>query len=148
MQGKVIAVCASAKKGVKKTPQPQGELVAEFGLRGDAHGGKWHRQISLLAVGSIEKMKALGINAAPGDFAENLTVSGISLPMLPVGTRLKIGHALVEITQIGKECHTHCEIFKTAGACVMPTEGVFAKVIDGGTVRPGDDVIIIEGDKK
>jgi MOSC domain-containing protein YiiM len=139
--GKIIAVCTSAKKGQRKKNIEQGELVAEHGLRDDAHAGPWHRQVSLLAMESIRKMQAAGLNVGPGDFAENLTTEGIDLPGLPLGTKLRIGsQALGEVTQIGKECHTRCAIFHQAGDCVMPKEGIFIRVLTGGVIRVGDEV--------
>ena len=134
----VIAVSVSEKKGERKTPVPSVELREQHGIVGDAHAGKWHRQVSLLASESIEKMQKLGLTVDAGDFAENITTAGIDLTQLEVGTRLEIGPALMEITQIGKECHTRCAIFYQAGDCVMPKEGVFAKVLIGGTVTAGD----------
>ena len=115
--------------------------MAEHGLQGDAHAGPWHRQVSLLAMESIQKMQAAGLKVGPGDFAENLTTEGIDLPSLPLGTKLRIGpQALGEVTQIGKECHTRCAIFHQAGDCVMPKEGIFIRVLTGGAVRVGDVV--------
>jgi MOSC domain-containing protein YiiM len=142
---KIIAVCTSKSKGERKTDVGQGELLKGFGLAGDAHGGDWHRQISLLAIESIEKMRAAGLDVGPGDFAENLTTQGINLYTLPIGTRLQVGaSALLEITQIGKECHDRCAIYEQAGDCVMPREGVFATVLEGGPVKTGDTVAVIE----
>ncbi len=139
--GKIIAVCTSPKKGQRKKNINQGELVAEHGLQDDAHAGPWHRQVSLLAMESIQKMQAAGLKVGPGDFAENLTTEGIELPSLPLGTRLRIGpQALGEVTQIGKECHTRCAIFHQAGDCVMPKEGIFIRVLTGGAVQVGDVV--------
>jgi MOSC domain-containing protein YiiM len=142
-RGKLIAVCASARPGTKKSPSGRGALVAGHGLAGDAHAGS-QRQVSLLAQESIAKMQAQGLSVGPGDFAENLTTAGVSLHTLPVGARLSVGgEALLEITQIGKRCHTDCEIKRLTGRCIMPTEGVFARVIVGGEVREGDDVEIL-----
>lgn len=138
--GKVIAVCTSEKKGEKKKPVPFVTLVPEHGVDRDAHAGPWHRQVSLLAVESIGKMKEKGLSVGPGDFAENITVEGIALVHLRVGDRLRSGEALLEITQIGKECHNRCAIFHQAGDCVMPKDGVFARVLHGGTLRAGDPV--------
>ena len=138
MPAKVIAVCISEKKGERKTPVASVELRENHGIVGDAHAGEWHRQVSLLAKESIEKMRAMGLDVDSGDFAENITTEGIELPALPVGTRLTVGETLLEVTQIGKECHTRCAIYHQAGDCVMPKEGIFAKVLTGGTVRPGD----------
>jgi MOSC domain-containing protein YiiM len=139
----VLAVCISENKGERKTPVEAVELRENHGIVGDAHAGEWHRQVSLLAQESIAKMRALGLDVDSGDFAENITTSGIELVPLPVGTRLQIGPALLEVTQIGKECHTRCAIFYQAGDCVMPKEGIFAKVITGGTVKPGDEIRVV-----
>ena len=140
MSAHIIAVCISKNKGERKTPMAEVELREEHGIIGDGHAGNWHRQVSLLAKESIDKMRALGLDVDNGDFAENLTTSGIDLPSLPIGTRLQIGETLLEITQIGKECHTRCAIFYQAGDCVMPKEGIFARVLRGGCLRPGDAV--------
>ena len=134
----VLAVCISENKGERKKPVEAVELRENHGIVGDAHAGEWHRQVSLLAQESIDKMRALGLDVNAGDFAENLTTSGIDLVSLPIGTRLQVGETLLEVTQIGKECHTRCAIFYQAGDCVMPKEGIFARVITGGTIRPGD----------
>lgn len=139
----VLAVCISENKGERKKPVAAVELRENHGIVGDAHAGDWHRQVSLLATESIAKMRAMGLDVDSGDFAENLTTSGIELVSLPVGTRLQIGPALLEVTQIGKECHTRCAIFYQAGDCVMPKEGIFARVITGGTIRPGDEIRVI-----
>ena len=136
--GKIVAVCVSGKKGEKKSPVPSVTLVSGHGVERDAHAGPGHRQVSLLAVESIAKMKAKGLSVGPGDFAENITVESIDLPNLHVGDRLRSGDVLLEITQIGKECHNRCAIYFQAGDCVMPKEGVFARVIRGGTLRAGD----------
>lgn len=129
---------------MRKTPIAVGELREDYGVVGDSHAGTG-RQVSLLAEASIEKMRAEGLTLRPGDFAENLTVSGMELHTLPVGSRLKVGEkVLLEITQIGKKCHSDCEIMRLAGRCVMPTEGVFAKVVTGGEVRAGDDIELEE----
>jgi MOSC domain-containing protein YiiM len=142
---KVIAVCRSEKRGMRKTPVPEGKFRKEFGMVGDAHADeKWHRQVSLLAQESVDKMRKLGCDVGPGDFAENLTTEGIVLVTLPIGTRLSAGkNVILEVTQIGKECHTRCAIFYQAGTCVMPTEGIFTRVIKGGTIIPGDSIQII-----
>ena len=138
----VIAVCSSDKKGVKKVDIKKGALKAGFGLVGDAHADSgWHRQVSLLAVESIQKMRELGYDVNPGDFAENITCQGLELTALPIGTRLNVGkEAVLEISQIGKECHTGCAIFKQTGKCIMPKEGVFARVIKSGEIKTGDDI--------
>jgi len=139
---RIIAVCRSDEKGTKKEPSDEGVLKEGFGLLGDAHAeSAGHRQVSLLATESIEKMRALGLDLRPGDFAENLTTEGIDLVSLAPGTRITIGdEVLLEISQIGKECHTGCAIFKQVGKCIMPQEGVFARVIRGGLVRVDDPV--------
>jgi MOSC domain-containing protein YiiM len=138
--GRVVAVCISENKGERKKPVDAVELRENHGIVGDAHAGDWHRQVSLLAAESIDKMRKLGLDVASGDFAENITTSGIELVTLPIGTRLQVGEALLEVTQIGKECHTRCAIYYQAGDCVMPKEGIFAKVITGGMIRSGDQV--------
>jgi len=144
MSARVVAVCISEKKGERKKPVESAVLREEHGIVGDAHAGDWHRQVSLLAHESIEKMQRMGLDVESGDFAENITTSGIELFSLPVGTRLRVGETLLKVTQIGKECHTRCVIFYQAGDCVMPKEGIFARVLKGGTVRPGDGVTITE----
>src|SRR5512138_3593950 len=140
--GKVLAVCISKEKGERKTPVAVVELRENHGIVGDAHAGEWHRQVSLLAMESIRKMQALGLSVDTGDFAENITTEGIELVSLPLGTRLAVGETVMEVTQIGKECHTRCAIYYQAGDCVMPKEGIFARVIRGGTVTPGDPVSV------
>lgn len=145
--GKIVAVCTSPGKGGRKKDVGQGVLVEDFGLQGDGHAGDGHRQISLLAMESIAKMLAKGLDVGPGDFAENFTTEGLDLCSLPIGSRLRLGaEALLEITQIGKVCHTRCEIYYQAGDCVMPREGVFARVLQGGPVANGDVVELLEGD--
>ena len=141
---RIIAVCRSEKKGTKKESVAEGVLKENHGLVGDAHADCCtHRQVSLLAIESINKMRSLGFDIGPGDFAENLTSEGIDLVFLPIGTRLSIGKEIVlEITQIGKECHTGCAILRQTGKCIMPKEGVFAKVIRGGLVKAGDQIRI------
>ncbi len=138
--GTVVAVCTSSEKGVRKNPVEAVSVVPEHGIEGDAHAGEWHRQVSLLAEESIEKMRALGLEISPGDFAENITTRGIELAELPLGTRLAVNTVKLEVTQIGKECHTGCEIRKLVGDCIMPREGIFARVISGGEIRPGDTI--------
>lgn len=139
---KIIAVCSSRKKGTRKTPVGEGIFKEQFGLVDDAHADCCtHRQVSLLATESIEKMRKLGLDVGPGDFAENLTTEGIDVVSLPIGTLVSAGkEAILEISQIGKECHTKCAIFKQVGQCIMPEEGVFARVIKGGVVRTGDEI--------
>lgn len=139
----VIAVCISENKGERKTPVAAAELRENHGFVGDAHAGEWHRQVSLLAQESIDKMRAMGLDVTAGDFAENITTSGIELVTLPIGTLLKVGGTLLEVTQIGKECHTRCAIYYQAGDCVMPKEGIFARVLNGGMVKPGDGVDLV-----
>ncbi|SHM45463.1 molybdenum cofactor synthesis domain-containing protein [Caldanaerovirga acetigignens] len=141
--GRIVAVSISEKKGEKKQNVRRARLIEDFGLEGDAHAGSWHRQVSLLAKESIEKMKKMGLAVGPGDFAENITTEGIDLGCLPVGTRLEIGDALLEVTQIGKECHSGCAIFKQVGQCIMPREGIFARVLRGGVVSEGDEIKVI-----
>ena len=136
--GHVIAVCRSTNKGEKKKPVPAVMLKANHGVEGDAHAGNGHRQVSLLAQESIGTIQDLGLAVSPGDFAENITTAGVDLAALAPGSRLRIGVALLEITQIGKECHSRCAIYEQVGDCVMPRDGVFARVISGGTVVPGD----------
>ena len=136
----VIAVCVSSAKGQRKTPAESVLVQENHGIAGDAHAGDWHRQISLLAQESIDKMRALGLDVTTGDFAENITTSGIDLVSLPIGSRLQVGQTVLEVTQIGKECHNRCAIYHQAGDCVMPKEGIFARVITGGTIRPVDSV--------
>jgi len=143
MIGKIVAVCISAAKGERKTPVEKVLLRENHGIVDDAHSGDWHRQISLLAKESIDKMRAMGLDVDNGDFAENLTTLGIDLPALPIGTQLQIGEVLLEVTQIGKECHTRCAIYHQAGDCVMPKEGIFARVLTGGEVTPGSPLQVV-----
>lgn len=146
IKGKIVAVCRSEKKGTIKKEIAEGLLIKDFGLERDAHSGKWLRQISLLGVESINKMKGKGFKIIYGDFAENLTVEGIVLYQLPLGTKLKVGeNVLLEVTQIGKECHHGCEIRKKIGDCVMPREGIFARVLEGGKVKAGDEIEVVSG---
>lgn len=144
MKAKVKAINISETKGVPKTEVASAEFLVDHGIEGDAHAGNWHRQISLLGDESIEKVRATGLVDLPnGRFAENLTTEGIVLYELPIGTKLKIGATVQEVTQIGKECHNGCEIKKLVGDCVMPREGIFTKVIQGGTVKTGDTIEIM-----
>jgi len=140
----VVAVCSSKQKGTKKEIVAEGILKEDYGLVGDAHADYCtHRQVSLLATESINKMRSLGFNVGPGDFAENLTTEGINLVSLPVSTRLSIGgQSILELTQVGKECHSGCAIYREIGKCIMPKEGIFAKVIRGGPIRAGDPIRI------
>jgi MOSC domain-containing protein YiiM len=142
---KVVAINISEKKGVSKTPIEFGEFVVDFGLKGDAHGGNWHRQVSLLAFESIDKMTQRGaVGLSEGIFAENITTEGLELYSIPIGTKLQINEVLLEMTQIGKECHQKCAIYNQLKDCIMPREGVFAKVLVGGIVKPGDEIVIVE----
>ncbi len=139
--GSVVAVSVSDRKGIRKSNVAEAVLVADHGVATDAHAGRWHRQVSLLASESIRKIRDKGLDVSPGDFAENITTEGFRPWELPLGCRLRIGaRALVEVTQIGKECHSRCAIFHQVGDCVMPREGIFVKVVEGGTVRPGDRI--------
>ena len=143
MSATVKAVCISIQKGTKKRPVPYAELIADYGIQGDAHAGFMHRQVSLLADESVDKMRPMMPQLAAGDFAENILTRGIELKTLPIGTVLRVGAATLEITQIGKECHSDCEIRRVTGKCVMPTEGVFAKVLEGGVISAGDIIEIL-----
>lgn len=145
LKGKVIAINISEKKGVPKKTIEQGMFRVDHGLEGDAHAGNWHRQVSLLGNESIEKMKAIGIEGlCTGKFAENITTEGIELWTLPIGTKIQIGETIQEVTQIGKECHTKCAIFHQVGNCVMPTEGIFTKVLKDGIIKAGDEIIVLK----
>jgi MOSC domain-containing protein YiiM len=144
-QGTVVSVNVAAEKGVRKAPCDKIELRAGHGVEGDGHAGPGHRQVSLLAVESIESMRTRGLEVGPGDFAENVTTEGIAVSELPLGTRLGLGGCLVEVTQIGKVCHDHCAIYRAAGDCVMPREGIFARVLKGGSLRRGDPLRVIAG---
>ena len=140
----IIAVCTSDRKGIQKTPVDSVTLKPDWGIEGDAHAGNWHRQISLLSHEKVEEFKARGGDVAQGAFGENLLVSGIELAKLPVGTRLRTGGALLEVTQIGKECHAHCAIYHQVGDCIMPREGIFARVLEGGEVAEGGVITVVE----
>lgn len=142
--GKVIAVCTSPAKGTQKQNIGEGVFIENFGIQGDAHAGKWHRQVSLLSYDKIEEFRARGAVVADGAFGENLVVEGIDFRVLPVGTRLHCADVILEMTQIGKECHHGCQIFQKMGDCIMPREGVFARVIRGGTIRVGDEMKVVE----
>jgi len=141
--GQLVAISISEKKGIRKSNVPSAHLVEGHGIEGDAHAGPWHRQVSLLARESIDKMTETGLDVGPGAFAENLTTSGIDLLKLKIGDRLRIGEAELEITQIGKECHNRCAIYDEAGDCVMPREGIFARVLRGAEIIVGDVVSTI-----
>ena len=141
---RVVSVNISEEKGTPKHPAESVTLKLRHGIVGDAHAGDWHRQISLLAEESVDKMRSLLPELQPGAFAENINTRGLDLKSLPIGTRLRLGETVVEVTQIGKECHNDCAIKKATGKCVMPTEGVFAVVVEEGIVRKGDSIEIIK----
>ena len=141
-EASVIAVCVSERKGTRKHPVEAIELLVGTGVAGDAHAGAWHRQVSLLPDEAVDELRGVLPSLAPGDFAENILTRGLDLKSLPVGTTLAAGTALLAVTQIGKKCHSDCEIHRITGKCVMPTDGVFAVVTRGGTVRPGDPIRI------
>lgn len=146
--GKIVAVCLSEKKGIQKRDIGAGRLIEHFGLEGDAHAGKWHRQVSLLARESADIMREKGLKIKDGDFGENIVTDGIDLKSLPIGTVLKIGSAVnLRVTQIGKLCHDRCAIYYTAGDCIMPREGIFAEVLTGGSIKAGDEIIALDADK-
>jgi MOSC domain-containing protein YiiM len=142
----ILAVCTSPKTGMRKKNVGLALFVQEFGIEGDAHGNcATHRQVSLLAMESIRKMQAMGLDVGPGDFAENLTTVGLDLLALPIGSKIRIGDSVeLEISQHGKECHTPCAIYHQAGTCVMPTEGIFGKVLSGGMVKVGDPISLLD----
>ncbi len=142
---KLVSIAISTKKGTRKKPVPTAQLVENHGIKGDAHAGTWHRQVSLLAMEDIHSMQAKGLDVDFGDFAENIATSGIDLPSQPIGSRLKLGDTVIlEITQIGKECHTKCAIYYQAGDCVMPKRGIFARVITGGKITCGEAIQVLE----
>lgn len=140
--GKVLAVCTSERRGIPKADAGSGYFSADWGLDGDAHAGHWHRQVSLLSADKVEAFNQKGADVVPGAFGENLVVAGIDFRALPVGTLLRCGDVLFEMTQIGKECHNHCEIYHRMGDCIMPREGVFARVLEPGTIRVGDEMTV------
>lgn len=142
--GVVRSVNLSERKTVRKKPGEHGLLIYDHGFQGDAHAGDWHRQVSLLALESIDTMRQKGLDVGPGDFAENITTEGLDLCALPIGTRIRIGDALVELSQIGKVCHTKCAIYYQAGDCVMPREGIFAVVLEPGPVNVGDQIEVVQ----
>lgn len=140
----VVTINTSEKKGTIKHPIKEAHLIKDFGIEGDAHAGNWHRQVSLLALESVDKMKAAGAkNLTPGIFAENITTEGIELCTLSIGTKLSIGEVLLEVTQIGKECHHHCQIYEQVGMCIMPEEGIFTRVLNKGTIKAGDEIMTV-----
>lgn len=142
MTGEILAVCTSDRRGIQKTNVSRAVFVENYGIEGDAHGGSWHRQVSLISADKIDEFRSRGANVAYGAFGENLVVEGIDFRTLPVGTLLRCGDVLLEMTQIGKECHSHCAIFHQVGDCIMPREGVFARVLEGGTIQAGDRMVI------
>jgi len=145
ISGKVVSINISDKKGIRKKPVDKAVIDENSGIQGDAHASsKWHRQVSLLAIESIKKMQGMGLDVKPGDFAENITTEGIDLLSLPLDTRIRIGKEVIgEVSQIGKECHTRCSIYYQAGDCVMPKEGIFIRVLKGGTITKGDEIQIM-----
>ena len=142
--GKVIAVCISEKKGTQKHPVQEAEFIEDWGIKDDAHAGKWHRQVSLLSYDKIEAFRARGAEVEDGAFGENLVVQGFDFSALPIGTRFRCNDVVLEMTQIGKECHHGCANFQKMGDCIMPREGVFTKVLHGGIIREGDEFVIEE----
>ena len=143
MKGKILAICRSDKKGTQKYEIQEAHLIPEWGIEGDAHAGRWHRQVSLLSFEKIEEFRAKGANVSFGAFGENLVLQGVDLRNVPVGTIIRCGDAVLRLTQIGKECHEGCEIRKLTGKCVMPTRGIFTRVLSSGTVKAGDVIIVL-----
>ena len=140
---KIVSIATSKKKGTRKTPADEAFISKDHGLEGDAHAGKWHRQVSFLSSESIDEARRQGLEVSFGDFAENIATTGVDWKTLPIGTRVRLGDTVVvEITQIGKECHNKCAIYYKAGDCIMPREGVFARVLAEGTIRCGDQIQI------
>ena len=142
--GRIHAICISEKKGTQKHEVSSAKLVESWAIEGDAHAGTWHRQVSLLGLGQIEEFRRRGAKVEFGAFGENLVVEGYHFRELPVGTRFQAGEAILEMTQIGKECHSHCAIYHAMGDCIMPREGVFARVLRGGVIRTGDELVLLE----
>jgi MOSC domain-containing protein YiiM len=142
--GKIIAICISEKRGTEKKNIGECNIIEGFGLENDAHGGNWHRQISLLSYNKVLDFNERGGAVEDGAFGENILVEGIDFKTLPIGTIFKCNEVVLELTQVGKECHAHCEIYKRVGDCIMPREGVFAKVIHGGKIKVGDELICLE----
>ncbi len=147
MKGKLVGICISEKRGTQKKPVRKAEIVKGWGIKGDAHGGNWHRQVSLLSREKIDAFRKMGADVAEGAFGENLIVEGFDLKKLPVGSRFRIGNVTLELTHIGKECHSHCQIYQKMGDCIMPREGVFTEVITGGCIQEGDVIELIEREK-
>ena len=146
--GRVISICTSKHKGTLKNEINEANFIEEFGIEGDAHAGKWHRQVSLLAFEKIDDLRNKGGNVDFGAFGENLVVDGIELHKLPVGQQLQVGEVLLEVTQIGKECHDKCAIYYQVGECIMPKNGIFTRVLKGGKVKVGDQCTLIDSGKK
>ena len=142
--GKVIAVCISKEKGTQKNRIPEGEFIEDWGIKDDAHAGKWHRQVSLLSYDKIQEFRAKGAEIEDGAFGENLVVEGFDFAKLPVGTKFRCNDVVLEMTQIGKKCHHGCAIFQKMGDCIMPREGVFTRVLHGGVIHEGDELVITE----
>lgn len=147
MRGKLAGICISEKRGTQKRLIPEARIVKHWGIEGDAHGGNWHRQVSLLSQEKIDAFRAKGAQVESGAFGENLIVEGFELRELPVGTKFRIGEAVLELTQIGKECHSHCEIYQRMGDCIMPREGVFTEVVHGGRIQTGDEIELIPAEE-
>lgn len=141
--GKVMAVCISEKKGTQKKNIHEGVFIEDYGIEKDAHAGKWHRQVSLLSYEVIQEFKAKGAPVVDGSFGENLIVSGFDFKVLPIGTVFRCNDVILELTQVGKKCHSECEIHKIMGDCIMPREGVFTRVLHGGIIREGDDFEVV-----
>ncbi|MDR3204484.1 MAG: MOSC domain-containing protein [Deltaproteobacteria bacterium] len=146
--GKVVAVCLSSQKGTPKKPVGAATLLVDHGFNHDAHAGPWHRQVSLLDYSKVEEFNARGGKVTHGDFGENILVSGLDFRSIPIGAKLQVGQATLELTQHGKECHDRCQIYHRVGDCIMPREGVFARVLVGGEVKDGDEVVLINSETK
>lgn len=144
MQGKVVSISISKHKGTRKQPVQEARLIEDYGIEGDAHAGRWHRQVSLLASENIHMAKDAGLEVGYGDFAENIATEGIDWSKVPIGSRIKVGDAELELTQIGKECHQRCAIFYMFNDCIMPKKGVFARVLKGGTIKVGDLIEVFQ----
>ena len=140
--GIVRGICISEKRGTQKHEVSEAKFVSDWGIENDAHAGHWHRQVSLLSLEKIEAFRARGVEVEFGAFGENLVVEGFDLSKVPVGTKFQIGEAILELTQIGKECHSHCAIYKVMGDCIMPREGIFTRVLHGGVLTEGDEIVI------
>lgn len=141
--GRVMAVCISEKRGTQKNNVDEAVLIKNFGIENDAHAGDWHRQVSLLCYDRVEEFRARGAEVSDGAFGENILVEGIDFKTLPVGTVFRCGEVVLELTQVGKKCHSHCEIYHKVGDCIMPREGVFTKVVNGGKISVGDELVML-----